>query len=160
AIGDRLLRGEAPLVYGDGRQTRDSTYIANAVLASPQARASRRPLAGAGINAGTGRQTSVRQLADTMAALIGSPPTGAVEPEFRPERAGDVRHSLADISRARELLGYEPFATLEVGLEETIRWFQQGGLPHAAPEVSSASARPRRPASPPASQDTGRSDGH
>src|SRR5690606_20953572 len=98
AIADRLLRGEAPIIYGDGRQTRDFTYIANVVLATLQAGASRRPLAGEVINVGTGRQTSVRQLADTMAALIGSPPTGAVEPEFRPERAGDVRHSLADIS--------------------------------------------------------------
>jgi nucleoside-diphosphate-sugar epimerase len=133
ALAARLLRGEPPLIYGDGRQTRDFTYIANVVLASLQAGASRRPMAGEVINVGTGRQTSVRQLADTMAAIIGS---GAVEPEFRPERIGDVRHSLADISRARELLGYDPFATLEQGLEETIAWFQQ----HGPPQVTSHEA--------------------
>lgn len=122
AVADRLLTGQAPIIYGDGRQTRDFTYVANVVLATLQAGASRRPLAGEVINIGTGRQTSVRQLADTMAAIIGAK---AGEAEMRPERTGDVRHSLADIGRARELLGYEPFATLEQGLEETVAWFRQ-----------------------------------
>ncbi len=129
AIASRLMSEQPPVIYGDGRQTRDFTYVANVVLATLQAGASRRPLAGEVINIGTGRQISVRQLADTMAAIVGA---SAGEPEMRPERTGDVRHSLADISQARQLLGYEPFATLEDGLEETVRWFQQHGLPKDA----------------------------
>jgi len=118
----RLLTGEAPLIYGDGKQTRDFTGVANAVLATLQAGAAERPLAGEVINIGTGTRTSLLELARLMAEACSAP---GIRPEFAPARAGDVPHSQADWSRARELIGYSPVATLEQGLEETIAYYRR-----------------------------------
>lgn len=122
-----LLAGEAPVIFGDGQQTRDFTSVANAVLATLLAGASDKALAGEVLNVGTGRRVSLIELAGMMAAIIGKeggerPPL----PVFQPARAGDVRHSLADLTRIKDLLGYAPIATLEQGLEETIAWCRHG----------------------------------
>lgn len=119
AITKRLLEGMPPTIYGDGRQTRDFTYVANAVLATLLAGAADRPLKGEVVNVGTGRRISVLELCEHLAKACGKE---GLTPVFEPVRTGDVRDSLADITRAKQLLGYEPFASLEDGLKETVEW--------------------------------------
>src|SRR6185295_3377763 len=119
AFGKKLLAGEPPVINGDGSISRDFTSVTNAVLATLLAGAAERPLAGEVMNIGTGRRVTLLELAAIMAEKCSVP---HIAPEFAPPRAGDVPHSLADFSRARELIGYEPIETLEDGLEETLAW--------------------------------------
>ena len=121
AFAKRLLAGEQPTIFGDGLQSRDFTSVTNAVLATLLAGASDRPLSGEVINVGTGKRTTLRDLARVMADGCGAP---HVQPIFAAARLGDVPHSLADIGRARELLGYAPIEGLEGGLQETIAWYK------------------------------------
>jgi len=122
AFSKALLAGEPPTIYGDGSQTRDFTFVSNAVLATLLAGASPSRLTGPVINVGTARRVSILELASLMARHCGMP---HVQPTFRAERAGDVLHSLADITQARQVLGYEPVAGLEEGLAETVEWFKR-----------------------------------
>jgi nucleoside-diphosphate-sugar epimerase len=122
AFAKRLLAGEPPVIYGDGTQSRDFTSVTNAVLATLLAGAAERALAGEVLNVGTGRRVTLLELASIMAEKCGVPHIG---PEFEPARAGDVAHSLADFSRAREVLGYQPVESLEDGLEETLAWLKR-----------------------------------
>jgi nucleoside-diphosphate-sugar epimerase len=122
AFTKALLAGEPPTIYGDGSQTRDLTFVSNAVLATLLAGASTAKLQGQVMNVGTGRRVSILELANILAQQCGVP---HVQPVFQPPRAGDVKDSLADISLARQLLGYEPVATLEDGLAETVEWFKR-----------------------------------
>lgn len=122
AFAKALLNNQSPIIYGDGEQTRDFTAVNNAVLATLLAGASTTPLKGQAINVGTGRRVSVNELADTMAKVCGVP---HLRPEYRPARAGDVLHSLADIALARELLGYAPVTTLDEGLSDSVEWFRK-----------------------------------
>ena len=121
AFARRLLSGEAPVIYGDGSQTRDFTYVDDAVLGALLAGASRNPLAGDTLNIGTGRSTSIARLADLM---IERSEIGGVRPSLEPARKGDVAHSLADWSRAKDLIAFEPSTSLEAGLDETIKWYR------------------------------------
>ncbi len=107
-----LLRGKQPVVYGDGHQSRDFTFVRNVVLGNLLA-ADASNVAGKVFNVANGRQTSLLELLTLLNKLLGT----NVEPIFKPARTGDVRESLADISQARKLLNYEP----EVGFEEGIR---------------------------------------
>ncbi len=122
AFAKALLAGEPPTIFGDGSATRDMTYVANAVLATLLAGSCPSRLTGQAINVGTGVRVSVLELARAMARQCGVP---HVEPVFRPERPGDVKHSLADITLARQLLGYEPVAPLDEGLGETLEWYKR-----------------------------------
>jgi len=112
-----LLEGRQPVIYGDGEQTRDFTYVANVVdgvlraCGAPQA-------AGEVINVATGGRISLNELLRTMNRIVGAKIT-ATNAEGRP---GDVRDSQADISKARALLGYEPSVELEEGLRHTLEW--------------------------------------
>lgn len=117
----RLLAGEAPVIYGDGQQTRDFTYVDDAVLGLLLAGASKNALAGEAVNIGAGRATSVAQLA---ALMIERAEIGGIRPTFEAARKGDVAHSLADWSAARDLLGFEPTTSLEAGLDETLKWYR------------------------------------
>ncbi len=121
AFAARLLAGKPPLIFGDGEQRRDFTFVANAVHATCLAAFVPTPLAGQPINIGTGSACSVNELASRMAARLapGAPPA-----EHRDPRAGDVRDSLASIELARELLGYEPIVSLDDGLDQTCAWFE------------------------------------
>ncbi len=102
----------APIpVYGDGEQRRDFTYVENVVAANMLA-AEAKTVSGAVLNVATGRPTTVNELAETIGSLLGR----RVEREDYPERAGDVRDSWADVSRAGEILGWEPHIDLEEGL--------------------------------------------
>jgi nucleoside-diphosphate-sugar epimerase len=113
-----LLDGRAPGICGDGEQTRDFTYVANVV--DGVLRACTAEASGQVINVATGGRISINQLFRTMRDLLGAPVDAAyIEP-----RAGDVRDSQADITRAREVLGYEPVVTFEEGLQRTLEWYR------------------------------------
>ena len=114
-----LVEGRQPTIYGDGEQTRDFTYVANVVDGVLRARGAANA-SGDVINVATGGRISLNRLFAALKELTGS----SVEAVYAPERAGDVRDSQADISKARTLLGYEPTVTLEQGLEKTVAWFR------------------------------------
>lgn len=122
AMTTRLLNGQPVVIYGDGRQGRDFTHVGNVVLATLLAGVADRAFKGEAINIGTGSRTTVLELAEQLSRACD---VHGRQPEFRPERAGDVRDSMADISRARELLGFEPATSLQAGLDETVAWFKQ-----------------------------------
>jgi len=115
-----LLAGRQPTIYGDGEQTRDFTYVANVV--DGVLRACEAPKAnGEVINVATAGRISLNDLVRVMNGIIGS----SVQPIYREPRAGDVRDSQADISKAKALLGYTPTVSLEEGLKLTLDWFRR-----------------------------------
>ena len=116
-----LAGGGRPVIYGDGEQSRDFTYVSNIVDGNLRAAESARAV-GQVINVATGRRTTLNELLDALKRITGR---AEVEAEHREPRLGDVRHSLADITLARELLGYEPQVGLEEGLRKTIEWWKQ-----------------------------------
>jgi nucleoside-diphosphate-sugar epimerase len=111
-----LLEGDPPTVHGDGEQSRDFTYIDNVVSANLLA-AEAPEVGGQSFNVACGERITLNSLLGELQAIIGS----AVEPEYDESRAGDVRHSLAEISRARQALGYDPSFTLREGLTRTVK---------------------------------------
>jgi nucleoside-diphosphate-sugar epimerase len=114
-----LLEGRSPTIYGDGEQTRDFTYVANVV--DGVLRACEAPGAsGEVINVATAGRISLNVLFDEMRRLIGSD----VKPVYAEFRAGDVRDSQADISKAARLLGYKPSISFEEGLRRTVEWYR------------------------------------
>ena len=117
----KLLAAQPPVIYGDGLQSRDFTYVANAVLANLLAGATERPLSGEVVNIGSGQRTDLLHLAQTIAEACAVP---HIRPQHQPARVGDVRHSLADLSRAKEIIGYEPVVSLRDGLTQTIEWYK------------------------------------
>lgn len=110
-----LLEGRAPTIYGDGLQSRDFAYVANAVQALIKA-ATAPAAAGQVYNIGNGTSTSVLDLVEQLNQILGT----TIKPVFAPARTGDVRHSQADISRARRDLGYEPAVSFADGLRHTL----------------------------------------
>lgn len=121
AFAARLLAGQRPVIFGDGSQSRDFTYISNAVHATLLAGVSERPLAGEVMNIGTGNAVSLLELADLMSEILTGRPAN---PVFEPPREGDVRDSRADIARAAQLIGYRPIASLREGLVQTCHWYR------------------------------------
>jgi len=115
----RILNRQRPIIFGDGMQSRDFTYVANVVHGNLLA-AERPNIGGRTINVADGGQTSLLQLLKVLGELLGR----SIEPEFKPARIGDVRDSLADISLARKLLGYEPQIRLEEGIKRTIAYYR------------------------------------
>ncbi|MEJ7577303.1 MAG: SDR family oxidoreductase [Pyrinomonadaceae bacterium] len=115
-----LMSGETPIIFGDGEQSRDFTFIANVVDANLKAAQSSTAL-GHVINVANGERITLNELLEVLKKLTGRE---NVKAEYKDTRAGDVRHSLADITAARELLGYKSLVGLEEGLKETIRWWQ------------------------------------
>jgi nucleoside-diphosphate-sugar epimerase len=115
-----LLSNERPVIYGDGEQSRDFTYIDNVVAANLNA-ASAKEASGKVINIANGQRITLNQLLAELKGLTGKQ---GVTAEYREPRVGDVRHSLADISLARQFLGYESKVDLREGLQRTIDWWQ------------------------------------
>jgi UDP-glucose 4-epimerase len=115
-----MVAGRVPTVHGDGLQSRDFTYVANAVGALIKA-AEATGVSGKVYNVGTGRSITVLELVAALNRLLGT----KLVPKHGPPRAGDVRYSRADISRARSELGYEPTVPFEQGLEQTLHWYRQ-----------------------------------
>jgi UDP-N-acetylglucosamine/UDP-N-acetyl-alpha-D-glucosaminouronate 4-epimerase len=118
-----LTSGQQPVIYGDGEHSRDFTYISNVVEANLRAAESTAAV-GEIINIANGHRTTLNQLLDTMKSVTGKPKVSA---RYEAPRAGDVRDSLADLTRARALLGYEPRVNLEEGLRRTFDWWQKNG---------------------------------
>ncbi len=117
-----LLAGRRPVIYGDGLQSRDFTYIDNVVEANRLA-LKVRDAHGQSVNVAFGERVSLRRLLAVLAKITQRPPLA----DRRPPRSGDVRHSLADVRLARRLLGYRPHVDLETGLRRTVEWYRQAG---------------------------------
>jgi UDP-glucose 4-epimerase len=111
--------GKAPLIHGDGGQTRDFTYVDNVVAANLACCTAPEESAGQVYNVACGDRTSINQLAETIAQIMGTD----IRPEHDEPRAGDVRDSQADNTRARQNLGWEPVVDFESGLRKTVAWF-------------------------------------
>lgn len=114
-----LLEGGTPTINGDGEQTRDLTFVDNVVEANLAAMGAEVP-PGTVVNVGGGERITINELYRAMAERLGGP----AEPHHGPDRAGDVRHSLASLDRARELLGWEPRVGWREGLERTLDWYR------------------------------------
>jgi len=125
AFAKSLLGGQRPVIFGDGSQSRDFTYVDNAVHANLLAARSHERLNGAAINIACGQRTTVNELARLMAQEVQRPD---LTPIYKPARAGDVPHSLADLTLAGERLGYGPIVQFAPGLVNTVRWYTQGQL--------------------------------
>ena len=114
-----ILAGKPPTVFGDGEQTRDFTYIDNVLQANLLAAAAKQTR-GEVVNIGDGHQVSVNEVIRRINELLGT----EVKPVYAPPRAGDVMHSLADITRAGQLLGYEPTVDFAEGLRRSIDYYK------------------------------------
>jgi UDP-glucose 4-epimerase len=116
-----MLRGEQPAIYGDGEQSRDFTYIDNAVEANLLAcQAPAAKAAGQVFNVATGRRVSLNETFKLLQGLT----SYSGQPKYEPERGGDIKHSLADISKAESALGYKPKVDFEEGLRRTVEWYR------------------------------------
>jgi nucleoside-diphosphate-sugar epimerase len=116
-----MLRGEPPTIYGDGEQSRDFTYIDNAVEANLLAcSAPASQAAGQTFNVATGRRVDLNETFKLLQGLT----SYKGQPNYGPERSGDIKHSLADISKAEAGLGYKPKVYFEEGLARTVEWYR------------------------------------
>jgi UDP-glucose 4-epimerase len=115
-FAERMSQGRRPIIYGDGTQTRDFTYVANALAANLAALEYPQPLEGAVFNVGTGRRISLLDLVGAINKVLGTD----LKPEFRPARVGDVRDSQASLEQIRRKLNYRPIVDFEEGLRLTL----------------------------------------
>jgi UDP-glucose 4-epimerase len=116
-----MLRGEQPAIFGDGEQSRDFTYIDNAVDANLRAcKAPAAQAAGRMFNVATGRRVTLNETFKLLQGLT----SYSGEPKYAEERGGDIKHSLADISSAESALGYKPSVDFEEGLRRTVEWYR------------------------------------
>jgi UDP-glucose 4-epimerase len=118
-FADALMKRRTPRIFGDGLQSRDFTYVGDVVQALTRA-AETPGIGGRTYNVGTGRATTLLELLAALERLLGTHTTA----EHAPARAGDIRHSRADISAIRRDLGYEPAFTFEEGLRRTLEWYR------------------------------------
>ena len=116
----QLLRGETPVINGDGKQSRDFTYIDNVIEANLKACLADHDAAGEAYNVAYGGREYLIDIYYGLTKALGI----NVEPKFGPDRAGDIKHSNADISKAREKLGYDPEWSFERGIKEAIDWYK------------------------------------
>jgi nucleoside-diphosphate-sugar epimerase len=117
----QMLHGEQPTMNGDGEQSRDFTYIDNAVAANLLAcKAPAEKAAGKVFNVATGRRVTLNETFKLLQPLT----SYKGQPNYGPERGGDIKHSLADISKAEAALGYKPAVDFEEGLRRTVEWYR------------------------------------
>ncbi|MBE0564656.1 MAG: SDR family oxidoreductase [Krumholzibacteria bacterium] len=123
-----FLEGQAPVIHGDGLQSRDFTYVLNVVEANLAAAAAPREAGGRVYNIALGGRVTVKELCERIRRLVGS----EVQPRHEADRAGDVRHSQATVDLAREHLGYTGSVSLDDGLGRTVAWYRdraaRGGI--------------------------------
>jgi UDP-glucose 4-epimerase len=122
-----MLDGRRPTIFGDGQTSRDFTHIENVVEANFAA-AAEPAAAGRVMNIAVGSSRTLNEVVGTLGRLLGSD----LEPDYAPPRPGDVPESLADVSLARELIGYEPSVDFEDGLQRTIAWIAEQRTAHEA----------------------------
>lgn len=124
---DQIMKGEAPKIYGDGNQTRDFTFIENAVQANIKALFTENTEAVNQVyNVAAAGQTSLNELVDFISVMAGH----KIIPNYLPERFGDIKDSLADITKAKNLLGYNPQYDIHAGLEVAYNWYKQNPSYH------------------------------
>ena len=124
AFATRILRGEAPIVFGNGEQSRDFTHIDNVIAANFAALNAQGDACGQVYNVGCGGSITLLDLIQAINDILGT----NVAPRFESPRAGDVLHSLADVSRTRQYLGYEAKVDLRQGLERTVDWYRSSEI--------------------------------
>ena len=115
-----LMNGEQPTINGDGKQSRDFTYIDNVIEANLKACLAPHEAAGEAFNIAYGGRASLTDIYYTLTKALGVD----IEPNFGPDRKGDIKHSNADITKARTLLDYDPDYNFERGLAEAIDWYK------------------------------------
>jgi nucleoside-diphosphate-sugar epimerase len=118
-----MLAGRRPTIYGDGEQTRDFTYVGNIVAANLCALEAA-GVAGQTFNIAMGQATSLNQLVGALRELIGAP---GIQPVYADPRPGDIKHSLADVAKARDGMGFRPAISFRDGLAKTVAWFRRNG---------------------------------
>ncbi len=120
-----LVRGEPPVLYGDGEQSRDFIHVDDVVEANLRAVAATRGVGGRAVNVGSGQSASLKQVLQTLGQIVGH----GIEADRLPARPGDIRHSRADIAAAAGLLQFTPSVSLRDGLARTLQWYQtEGGV--------------------------------
>lgn len=119
AFVTKILKNESPVVYGDGEQTRDFTYIDNVVHANLLA-ANAKSVSGQVVNIACGQRITVNQIIAIINQILGK----NVPIQYKPTRPGDVKHSLASIEQAKKVIGYEPVVLFEQGLQKAIQWYR------------------------------------
>lgn len=117
----QLMSGQVPTIHGDGRQSRDFTYIENVIEANLKACMAGREAAGEAYNIAYGGREYLLDIYHGLAKALGV----EIRPKFGSERAGDIKHSNADISKAKRMLGYEPEWSFECGIEAAIEWYKE-----------------------------------
>ena len=117
----QLMSGERPTINGDGRQSRDFTYIDNVIEANLKACLASSEAAGQAFNVAYGGREYLIDVYNSLAKALGSD----LEPLYGPDRAGDIKHSNADITKARELLGYDPDYDVDSGIKLAIDWYRE-----------------------------------
>ncbi len=117
----KMLKKENPVVFGDGEQSRDFLYVFNVVEANILASQAKN-VSGEVFNIGSGERTSVNSLAVKLNDVLNK----EFKPVYEEPRSGDIKHSYADISKARKMLKYEPSVSFSEGLGETVRWYKKG----------------------------------
>ena len=115
----RMLQGEPPIIFGDGEQSRDFTFVANVVSANLKAGSS--PAGGASVNIACGERYSLNQLVQILNEILGSD----FKPVYQEPRPGDVKHSLADIEAAQRIIDFEPEVDFVEGLNRTVEWYRR-----------------------------------
>jgi len=120
AFAKSMLAGEHPVIFGDGEQSRDFTFVHNAVHANLLAARHEGTLGGEVMNVGCGGSVSVNDLARMMGQALNCP---QLTPRHAPERAGDLKHSFADLKRSTTLLAYRPIVDFKTGLAATVQWY-------------------------------------
>jgi UDP-glucose 4-epimerase len=120
AFVSRMLKGQPPVVYGDGEQSRDFCFVDNVVQANLLGMEAD-TVRGEVVNVACGERTTLNEMIRDINRLLGT----EIEPVYEPPRAGDVRHSLADISETKRVLGYEPTIMFAEGLERSITWYRE-----------------------------------
>jgi len=116
----KMLKEKKPTIFGDGEQSRDFTFVSNVVEANILA-AEVENISGEAFNVGCGEKTTVNSLAAKINEILNT----NIEPEYDKPRPGDIKHSFADITKAKEGLKFEPLVDFKEGLERTIRWYQE-----------------------------------
>jgi nucleoside-diphosphate-sugar epimerase len=120
AFVSKFLQEQSPTIFGDGEQTRDFTHVSNAVAANLLASASKDQINGRVVNIGAGVRTTINELTARIQTILS---TQHIDPDYQPERIGEVRDSVADISLAKSVIGYSPITDLESGLDSAVQWY-------------------------------------
>lgn len=131
-----ILNGERPIIYGDGEQSRDFIYIDDIVEANLQAASGLRGTGGKVFNIGGGQRVSLNQLIERLNVILGR----QIEVDKREKRAGDIRHSRADVAAAAGLLQFAPSVSLDEGLARTMQWYKDQNTRSGSPKAPAGAA--------------------